>query len=54
MNASVLIAEDGAEIADILKGYFEREGFWISHARAGQVALDLHATLGSTAFLSDM
>ena len=54
MNASVLIAEDDAEIADILKGYFEREGFRTSHARDGQVALDLHAALKPDLVLLDV
>lgn len=54
MNALVLIAEDDAEIAGILEAYFQREGFRTSHARDGQVALDLHAALKPDLVLLDV
>lgn len=54
MNALVLIAEDDPEIAGILEAYFQREGFRTSHARDGQVALDLHAALKPDLILLDV
>ncbi len=54
MNALVLIAEDDAEIAGILEAYFQREGFRTTHARDGQVALDLHTALKPDLLLLDV
>lgn len=42
MNLLALIAEDEAEIANILQAYLEREGLRTVHAQDGKVALDLH------------
>jgi two-component system response regulator AdeR len=41
-SALVLIAEDEAEIADILIAYLQRNGLRTQHASDGQQALALH------------
>lgn len=54
MNALALIAEDEAEIAEILDLYFKREGFRTARATDGQTALDLHALLRPDVVLLDV
>ena len=44
-NPLVLIAEDEADIADIIAAYLEREGMRTVRAADGRTALDLHALL---------
>lgn len=44
-NPLVLIAEDEADIADIIATYLEREGMRTVRAADGRTALDLHALL---------
>ncbi|WP_380178077.1 response regulator [Kalamiella sp. sgz302252] len=41
-NSLILVAEDEADIADILIAYLRREGFSLLHAENGVVALALH------------
>lgn len=54
MNALILIAEDEAEIADIIRAYLEREGFRTVHAADGRTALDLHRALKPDLVLLDV
>ncbi|MXP42022.1 response regulator [Altererythrobacter soli] len=54
MNELILIAEDEAEIADILEAYLEREGFRTVVAPDGRVALDLHLALRPNLILLDV
>lgn len=42
-NSLILVAEDEADIADILIAYLRREGFALIHAANGAAALELHA-----------
>ena len=44
-NPLVLIAEDEADIADIIAAYLEREGMRTVRAADGRTALDLHGLL---------
>lgn len=44
-NALILIIEDEPEIADILRRYFEREGFRTVHAADGETGLSHHLLL---------
>jgi two-component system response regulator AdeR len=50
----VLIAEDEAEIAEILAAYLARGGFRIVHAADGHRALELHETLKPDLVLLDV
>ncbi|MDN5515631.1 MAG: response regulator [Pseudomonas sp.] len=52
--ALVLIAEDEAEIADILIAYLQRSGLRTQHASDGQQALDLHQALKPDLLLLDV
>jgi len=54
MNALILIAEDEAEIAEVIRAYLEREGFRTVHAIDGRVALDLHRALKPDLVLLDV
>mgnify|MGYP002775049373 FL=1 len=54
MNALVLIVEDELEIAEILVGYLEREGFRTVTARDGQTAVELHQALRPDIVLLDV
>lgn len=53
-NALILIAEDEAQIADVLCAYLEREGFRTVCAGDGQTALDLHLQLQPDIVLLDI
>ncbi len=44
-NALVLVAEDEAEIAEVIIAYLEREGFRTVRAADGRAALDIHLAL---------
>lgn len=44
-NALILVAEDEAEIAEVIVAYLEREGFRTVRAADGRSALDLHLAL---------
>ena len=50
----VLIAEDEAEIAEILAAYLQRSGLRTRHAADGQAALSLHQTLKPDLILLDV
>ena len=50
----ILIAEDEADIADILSGYLRRSGLRCEIAEDGRRALDLHATLKPALVLLDI
>jgi two-component system, OmpR family, response regulator AdeR len=52
--ALVLIAEDEAEIADILTAYLQRSGLRTQHASDGQQALALHRELKPDLLLLDV
>ncbi|MDF2074964.1 response regulator transcription factor [Ectopseudomonas mendocina] len=52
--ALVLIAEDEAEIADILIAYLQRSGLRTQHASDGQQALALHQSLKPDLLLLDV
>lgn len=52
--ALVLIAEDDAEIADILIAYLERSGLRTRHASDGQQALSMHQVLKPDLLLLDV
>ncbi|WP_184718970.1 response regulator [Caulobacter sp.] len=54
MSSLILIAEDEAEIAEILDAYMRREGFRTALAADGQAALDLHASLKPDMVLLDV
>lgn len=54
MSSLILIAEDEAEIAEILDAYMRREGFRTVLAADGQQALDLHASLKPDMVLLDV
>lgn len=54
MNELVLIAEDDADIADILATYLEREGFRAVRVQDGRTALDLHSALKPDLLLLDV
>ncbi|HIQ42836.1 MAG TPA: response regulator transcription factor [Pseudomonas oleovorans] len=53
-SALVLIAEDEAEIADILIAYLQRSGLRTQHASDGQQALALHQALKPDLLLLDV
>ena len=53
-NPLVLIAEDEADIADIIAAYLEREGMRTVRAIDGRAALDLHALLKPDLVLLDV
>lgn len=53
-SALVLIAEDEAEIADILIAYLERSGLRTQHASDGQQALSMHQSLKPDLLLLDV
>lgn len=53
-TALVLIAEDEAEIADILIAYLQRSGLRTQHASDGQQALALHQALKPDLLLLDV
>lgn len=44
-NALVLVAEDEADIAEVIIAYLEREGFRTVRAADGRAALDIHLAL---------
>ena len=50
----ILIAEDEAEIADILSGYLQKSGLRCEIAVDGQHALDLHAALNPALMMLDI
>lgn len=54
MEPLILIAEDEAEIADILDAYLARDGFRTVRAENGRVALDLHLALHPDLVLLDI
>lgn len=54
MEPLILIAEDEAEIADILDAYLVRDGFRTVRAGNGRVALDLHLALRPDLVLLDI
>lgn len=54
MEPLILIAEDEAEIADILDAYLSRDGFRTVRAENGRVALDLHLALRPDLVLLDI
>jgi len=54
MEPLILIAEDEAEIADILDAYLARDGFRTVRAANGRVALDLHLALRPDLVLLDI
>src|SRR5690606_26873013 len=54
MEPLILIAEDEAEIADILDAYLTRDGFRTVRAENGRVALDLHLALRPDLVLLDI
>lgn len=54
MNALILIAEDEAQIVEILDAYLRREGFRTVHAADGRIALDLHQALKPDLILLDV
>ncbi len=54
MSSLILVAEDEAEIAEILDAYMRREGFRTVLAADGQQALDLHASLKPDMVLLDV
>lgn len=54
MNALVLIAEDEADIADILDAYMTREGFRTVRAGDGRTAIELHQALKPDLILLDV
>jgi two-component system response regulator AdeR len=54
MEPLILIAEDEAEIADILDAYLARDGFRTVRAENGRVALDLHLALRPDLVLLDI
>ena len=53
-NPLVLIAEDDAEIAEILGAYLTREGFRVVRVADGRAALDLHMALTPNLILLDV
>lgn len=54
MEPLILIAEDEAEIADILDAYLARDSFRTVRAENGRVALDLHLALRPDLVLLDV
>lgn len=50
----ILIAEDEAEIADILNAYLARDGFRTVRAENGRIALDLHLAMRPDLVLLDI
>lgn len=54
MTALILIAEDHAEIAEVLSAYLEQDGYRTVRAANGQVALDLHLALKPDIVLLDV
>lgn len=54
MNALILIAEDDAQISEILTAYLEREGFRTVRALDGRTAVDLHLALKPDLMLLDV
>lgn len=54
LPALVLVAEDEAEIAQILMAYLTRAGLRVAHAADGHAALDLHARLKPDLVLLDV
>ena len=53
-QALVLVAEDEAEIAQILMAYLARSGLRVAHAADGQAALDMHHALKPDLVLLDV
>ncbi|MET0268477.1 MAG: response regulator [Duganella sp.] len=53
-QALVLIAEDEAEIAQILSAYLARSGLRVAHAADGHAALAMHSTLKPDLVLLDV
>ena len=51
---TILVVEDEAKIADVLKSYLEREGFWVGTAKDGDEALSLFASLSPALVLLDL
>jgi len=51
---TILVVEDEAKIADVLKSYLEREGFSVAVAYDGEEALRLHASLSPVLVLLDL
>lgn len=54
MEPLILIAEDEAEIADILNAYLARDGFRTVRAENGRIALDLHLAMRPDLILLDI
>ena len=51
---TILVVEDEAKIADVLKSYLEREGFLVATANDGDEALSLFASLSPALVLLDL
>ena len=51
---TILVVEDEAKIADVLKSYLAREGFSVAVACDGEEALRLHASLSPALVLLDL
>ena len=51
---TILVVEDEAKIADVLKSYLEREGFCVATAKDGDEALSLFASLSPALVLLDL
>ena len=51
---TILVVEDEAKIADVLKSYLEREGFLVATAKDGDEALSLFASLSPALVLLDL
>jgi len=51
---TVLLIEDESEIADLLRLYFEKEGYRLLHAESGERGLELLESPGVTAVLLDL
>ena len=51
---TILVVEDEAKIADVLKSYLEREGFGVATAKDGDEALSLFASLSPALVLLDL
>ena len=51
---TILVVEDEAKIADVLKSYLEREGFLVATAKDGDEALSLYASQSPALVLLDL
>jgi DNA-binding response OmpR family regulator len=54
IKETILVVEDEAKIAEVLKSYLEREGFSVAVAADGEEALRLHALLTPVLVLLDL